>query len=45
MQMGGGEINEQARTTWHDYLVNHYQFGKKTGIEQSNESAGVVPIH
>lgn len=43
MQMGGGEINEQARTTWHDYLVNHYQFGKKTGIEQSNESEGVVP--
>jgi cell division protein FtsI/penicillin-binding protein 2 len=43
MQMGGGEINQQARTTWHDYLVNHYQFGKKTGIEQSSESSGVVP--
>lgn len=43
MQMGGGEINEQARTRWHDYLTNHYQFGKKTGIEQSDESAGVVP--
>lgn len=43
MQMGGGEINEQARTAWHEYMVNHYQFGKVTGIEQSNESAGVVP--
>lgn len=43
MQMGGGEINEQARSRFHDYLTNHYQFGKKTGIEQSNESAGVVP--
>lgn len=43
MQMGGGEINEKARTTWHDYLVNHYQFGKPTGIEQANEGSGVVP--
>lgn len=43
MQMGGGKLNETARSTWYDYLVNHYQFGKQTGIEQSNESAGVVP--
>ncbi len=43
MQMGGGSINEKARTTWHDYLTNHYQFGKTTGIEQSDESAGFVP--
>jgi len=41
-QMGGGEVNEQARTKWHDYLTNHYQFGKETGIEQSAESAGSV---
>ena len=43
MQMGGGEINEQARTRWHDYLVNHYGFGKPTGVEQGDESAGFVP--
>ncbi len=43
MQMGGGEINQKARTTWHDYLINHYQFGKATGIEQSDENAGLVP--
>lgn len=43
MQMGGGEINQKARVAWHDYLINHYHFGKPTGIEQSNEAAGVVP--
>lgn len=43
MQMGGGTINQKARDTWHDYLVNHYQFGKPTGIEQSDENPGLVP--
>lgn len=43
MQMGGGQINEQARTRWHDYLTNHYQFGKQTGIEQTGEGEGIVP--
>jgi len=43
MQMGGGELNAQGRERWHDYLVNHYQFGKLTGIEQGDESAGWVP--
>ncbi|HSX27308.1 MAG TPA: penicillin-binding protein 2 [Patescibacteria group bacterium] len=43
MQMGGGEINQKARTTWYDYLTNHYQFGKKTGIEQGYEAPGTVP--
>ncbi len=43
MQMGGGQINEKARTTWHDYLVNHYFFGQKTGVEQGYEAPGVVP--
>ncbi|MBI4034489.1 penicillin-binding protein 2 [Candidatus Saccharibacteria bacterium] len=43
MQMGGGQINSQARQRWHDYLVNHYQFGKPTGIEQGYESGGMVP--
>ena len=43
MQLGGGEINEQARTRWHDYLTNHYMLGKQTGIEQGYEAEGYVP--
>lgn len=43
MQLGGGEINEQARNKWHDYLTNHYFFGQKTGVEQGYEAPGVVP--
>lgn len=43
MQMGGGQLNEQGRKAWHDYLVNHYQFGRATDIEQSGEGSGVVP--
>lgn len=43
MQMGGGELNQQARTRWHDYMVNHFNFGKVTGIEQGFEAKGYVP--
>jgi cell division protein FtsI/penicillin-binding protein 2 len=43
MQMGGGEINEKARTTWHNYMVNHYQLGKLTGVEQGYEAEGSIP--
>lgn len=43
MQMGGGEINKQARERWHDYMVNHYQLGKPTGIEQGYEAGGSIP--
>lgn len=45
MQMGGqtGQVNATARTKWHDYMVNRYQFGKITGIEQGYESGGTVP--
>ncbi len=42
-QMGGGELNEQTRVLWHNYLVDHYKFGSKTGIEQSGEGDGIVP--
>lgn len=42
-QMGGGEINQQARERWYDYMANHYRFGKLTGIEQGYESGGVIP--
>lgn len=43
MQLGGGKLNEQGRVKWHDYMVNHYQFTKKTGIEQGYEAEGFVP--
>ncbi len=43
MQMGGGEINTKAREAWHNYMVNHYMFGKPTGIEQGYEASGYVP--
>ena len=43
MQMGGGEVNSKARNSWHDYMVNHYRFGKPTGIEQGYEAEGSVP--
>lgn len=42
-QFGGGEINQKARDTWHDYLYNHYRFGQKTGIEQGYEAPGTIP--
>ncbi|MGZ6004804.1 MAG: peptidoglycan D,D-transpeptidase FtsI family protein [Candidatus Saccharimonadales bacterium] len=42
-QMGGGQINQKARDVWHDYMVNHYRFGKPTGIEQGFEAAGSIP--
>ena len=43
MQMGGGEVNQKARSTWHEYMVDHYQFGKPTGVEQGYEAEGTVP--
>jgi cell division protein FtsI/penicillin-binding protein 2 len=42
-QLGGGEINQKARLKWHDYLVNKYGFGQKTGVEQGYEAEGSVP--
>jgi cell division protein FtsI/penicillin-binding protein 2 len=45
MQMGHatGQVNQQARDHWHDYMVNHYQLGKPTGIEQGYEASGYIP--
>lgn len=43
MQMGGGKLNLQGREKWHDYMVNHYMFGKETGIEQGYEATGYIP--
>ncbi len=46
MQMshvGGTQINMKGIYSWHNYLVNHFHFGKPTGIQQGYESAGYVP--
>lgn len=43
MQMGGGEINERARTVWHEYMSDRYQLGRPTGIEQGYEAPGSIP--
>ncbi len=39
MQMGGGQINQTARDAWYNYLVNKYNFGNTTGIQQPSEGA------
>jgi cell division protein FtsI/penicillin-binding protein 2 len=43
MQMGGGQINQKARLAWNDYMLNHYQLGRVTGIEQGFEDPGYIP--
>jgi cell division protein FtsI/penicillin-binding protein 2 len=42
-ELGGGDLNQKGRDIWHDYLTNHYQLGKDTGIEQPSEAKGFVP--
>lgn len=42
-QLGGGDINEQARITWHEYMSEAYRFDQVLGIEQGYEAAGNVP--
>ncbi|MDL2363381.1 MAG: penicillin-binding protein 2 [Patescibacteria group bacterium] len=43
MQMGSGKINAKAREAWHSYMVDHYYFGRTTGVEQGFEAEGYVP--
>ncbi|MEI7632328.1 MAG: penicillin-binding protein 2 [bacterium] len=43
MQMGGGTINEQARVSWYNFMVNKYGFGSLTGIQQGYETGGTIP--
>lgn len=43
MQMGGGQVNSQARTRWYDYMSDRYRFGKAVGVEQGYEASGTVP--
>lgn len=42
MQLGGGQITSQARSTLYDYFYNHFRLGKATGIEQGYEADGYV---
>ena len=42
-QMGGGDINEKARTTWYNYLSDHYLFTRNPGIEQDEATKGYIP--
>lgn len=41
-QMGGGQINMQARQNLYHYFYDEYGFGKPTGIEQSGEADGII---
>ncbi len=42
--LGGGQITDGARQTWHNYITTHYMFNKPTGIELANEQPGnVIP--
>lgn len=41
-QLGGGSINEQARTKLYDYFAGKYGFGTQTGIEQTGEVEGTI---
>ncbi len=43
MQLGGGELNEKGRNTWHSYMTEHFRFGQLTGIEQGYEATGTIP--
>jgi cell division protein FtsI/penicillin-binding protein 2 len=42
-QLGGGNFNQKGRDTLYNYLTNHFQFGKPTGIEQPTEASGTIP--
>lgn len=42
-QKGSTIINQQGIDTWHNYMVNHFQLGKPTGIQQGYEDPGFVP--
>lgn len=41
-QLGGGDINGQAREKLYNYFTDHYGFGAVTGIEQAGESTGSI---
>lgn len=40
--LGAGQVDDQARTIWYQYLTDRYGFGKPTNIELAGEQGGVV---
>ncbi len=47
MRMGGSNdtVKQKGIEVWHDYMVNHYLFGRKTNIEQGYDPAGYIPSY
>ena len=41
-QLGGGQINQQAREKLHHYFVDKFRFSQLTGLEISGESKGLI---
>lgn len=41
-QLGGGEINPQARQTLYSYFTDKFGLTRQTGIEQANEAGGAI---
>lgn len=39
-RLGGGTLNQQARTTMYDYFYGRFGLGEKTGIEIAGEAKG-----
>ena len=42
-QLGGGEVNKQAREKLHSYLVDRFHFDAATGVQLAGESGGTIP--
>jgi cell division protein FtsI (penicillin-binding protein 3) len=43
MQLGGGQLNFQGRSTLYNYFTDHFGLGSATGVEQGYEADGYVP--
>lgn len=45
MQMSDqpNKVTEAGRERWHEYMTEHFMFGKKTGVEQGYEAEGYIP--
>jgi cell division protein FtsI/penicillin-binding protein 2 len=41
-ELGGGQINNQAKAKLYDYFASRYMLSQKTGIEQSGEVASKI---
>lgn len=42
-QQGGTQINGHGINEWHNYMVDRFQLGKPTNVEQGYESNGYIP--